>query len=58
MEVRSPAELDSLFTTMVRERVDAVLVHPSQMIGTHRARLAALAAQEPSADDGRRAVVG
>ncbi|HEY5865716.1 MAG TPA: ABC transporter substrate-binding protein [Candidatus Tectomicrobia bacterium] len=45
VEVRSPAELDSLFTTMVRERVDAVLVHSSQIIGTHRARLAALAAQ-------------
>ena len=44
-EVRSPAELDSLFTAMVRERVDAVLVHPSQIIGTHRARIAALAAQ-------------
>jgi putative tryptophan/tyrosine transport system substrate-binding protein len=43
--VRSPAELDSLFTAMARERVDAVLVHPSQMIGTHRARIAALAAQ-------------
>ena len=45
LEARSPAELDSLFTAMVRERVDAVLVHPSQLIGTHRARLAALAAQ-------------
>ena len=44
-EVRSPAELDSLFTAMVRERVDAVLVHSSQIIGTHRARIAALAAQ-------------
>jgi putative tryptophan/tyrosine transport system substrate-binding protein len=43
--VRSPAELDSLFTAMARERVDAVLVHPSQMIGHHRARIAALAAQ-------------
>ena len=30
---------------MARERVDAVLVHPSQIIGTHRARIAALAAQ-------------
>ena len=44
-EVRSLAELDSLFTAMARERVDAVLVHPSQMIGTNRARIAALAAQ-------------
>src|SRR5262245_24761198 len=44
-EVRSPAQLDSLFTAMVRERVDAVLVHPSQIIGTHRARIAALAVE-------------
>jgi putative ABC transport system substrate-binding protein len=43
--VRSLAELDSLFTAMARERVDAVLVHSSQMIGTHRARIAALVAQ-------------
>src|SRR4029450_8197815 len=31
LEVRSPTELDSLFTAMVREKVDAVLLHPSQM---------------------------
>jgi ABC-type uncharacterized transport system substrate-binding protein len=43
--VRSPDELESLFTTMARKRVDAVLVHPSQMLGLHRARLTALAAQ-------------
>jgi putative ABC transport system substrate-binding protein len=43
--VRSPAELDSLFTAMARAQVDAVLVHPSQLIGTHSARIAALAAQ-------------
>jgi len=42
---RSPDELESLFTAMARERVDAVLVHPSQLIGTHSARIAALAAQ-------------
>jgi putative ABC transport system substrate-binding protein len=45
LELRSPAELDSLFTVMAREKVDAVLVQPSQMIGTHRARIAELAAQ-------------
>ena len=45
VEVRSPAELESLFTAMVRERVDAVLVHGGQMIGANRARIAALAAQ-------------
>jgi putative ABC transport system substrate-binding protein len=43
--VRSPTELDSLFTAMVRERVDAVLLHPSQMFGPPLARIAALAAQ-------------
>ena len=43
--VRSPAELESLFTAMVREQVDAVLVQAGQMIGTHRERIAALAAQ-------------
>ena len=43
--VRSPAELESLFMVMARERVDAVLVHPSQMLGLHHTRLAALAAQ-------------
>src|SRR5262245_56736906 len=43
--VRSPDELESLFTAMARERVDAVLVHPSQLIGTHSPRIAALAAQ-------------
>jgi len=42
-EVRSPAELERLFTAMARERVDAVLVHPSQILD--RARIAALAAQ-------------
>jgi len=45
LEARSPAELDSLFTAMVRERVDAILVHPSPMLGAHAARIAALAAQ-------------
>src|SRR5215468_6106462 len=30
---------------MVREKVDAVLVHPGQMFGSHFTRLAALAAQ-------------
>jgi putative ABC transport system substrate-binding protein len=43
--VRSPAELDSLFTAMAHEKVDAVLMHPGQMFGHHLARIAALAAQ-------------
>jgi putative tryptophan/tyrosine transport system substrate-binding protein len=45
LELRSPAELDRLFTATARERVDAVLVHPSSMIGPHQARIAALATQ-------------
>jgi putative tryptophan/tyrosine transport system substrate-binding protein len=44
LELRSPAELDRLFTAMARERVDAVLVDASLMIGLHEARIAALAA--------------
>src|SRR5262249_27421345 len=42
---RSLAELGSLSTAMARERGDAVLGHSSPMIGAHRARIAALAAQ-------------
>jgi putative ABC transport system substrate-binding protein len=45
LELRSPAELDRLFTAMARERVDAILVQPSLMIDPHLARIAALAAQ-------------
>jgi putative ABC transport system substrate-binding protein len=41
----SPAELDSVFTAMARERPDAILVQPSQTNFTHRARIAELAAQ-------------
>src|SRR5262245_13549332 len=43
--MRTHSELESLVTVIARERVDAVLVHPSQMIGLHHTRLAALAAQ-------------
>lgn len=42
---RSPAELDSVFTVMTRERVHAVLIQPSQMIYAHRARIAQLEAK-------------
>ena len=45
LEVRSPAELDGLFTAMAHERVDAVLVQGSQMFGPHHTRIVALAAQ-------------
>ena len=45
LEVRSPAGLDNVFAGMAREKVDAVLVHPSQMAFAHRARIAELAAK-------------
>ena len=45
VQARGPAALDGLFTAMARDRVHAVLVHPSQMIGIHRARIAELAAK-------------
>ena len=45
LEARGPVELESIFATMIRQRPDAVLVHPSQMIFTHRARIAELAAR-------------
>ncbi len=45
LEVRDPAELDRVFTAMVRERADAVVVHPSQLTYTHRTRIADLAAK-------------
>ena len=45
MEARSRAELDSVFTSMVREKLHAALVQPSQMIFAHRTRIAELAAK-------------
>ena len=45
MEARSRAELDSVFTSMVREKLPAALVQPSQMIFAHRTRIAELAAK-------------
>ena len=43
LEARSPAELGGIFAAMVRERVDAILVEPSQMTFAHRARIGELA---------------
>ena len=40
---RSPDELDRLFATMNRDRLDAVIVHASGMINAHRQRIAGLA---------------
>ena len=45
LEVRSAAQLDSLFTTMTRDRVDAVLVEPSQRTFAYRTRIVELAAK-------------
>ena len=40
VEMRSPDEIDSLFTAMARDRLHAVLVHPSQLTFAHRVRIA------------------
>jgi len=45
LEARGPAELDSVFAAMARQKADAVLVHPSEMVFAHRARIAELAAR-------------
>src|SRR5215510_3960578 len=45
LAARSSVDLDRLFATMKRERLDAVLVHASQMISAHRQRVAELATQ-------------
>jgi ABC-type uncharacterized transport system substrate-binding protein len=45
LEARGPAELDSVFAGMARQKPHAVLVHPSEMIFAHRARIAELAAR-------------
>jgi len=45
MEVRDAAELDGVFATMAREKVDAVQIHPSQLTFAHRVRIAELAAK-------------
>jgi len=45
MAVRDPVELDGVFATMVREKVDAVQIHPSQLTFAHRVRIAELAAK-------------
>jgi len=45
VEVRDPGELEGVFAAMVRDRVDAVVVHPSQLTYTHRTRIANLAAR-------------
>src|SRR4030095_5981954 len=44
-EVRDPAELEKVFTQMVRGGVDAIVVHPSQLTYAHRTRIVDLAAR-------------
>jgi putative ABC transport system substrate-binding protein len=45
VEVNGPHELDRAFSTITRERVEAVFVFPSTMLFTERRRLAVLAAK-------------
>ena len=57
-EIRRPEELNSAFSTIVRERPDALLVFPSTMLFNERARIVALAAKHrlPSVFNNRQAV--
>ena len=43
LEVRSPSQIDSIFASMAKERVGAVLVYGSSLLYAHRARIADLA---------------
>jgi putative ABC transport system substrate-binding protein len=45
VQARDSAELDKAFAAMVREKVEAVQIHPSQLTFVHRARIAELAAK-------------
>jgi putative ABC transport system substrate-binding protein len=57
-EMRQPDELNSAFSTIVREHPDALLVFPSTMLFTERARIVGLAAKHrlPSVFNNRQAV--
>ncbi|HEU4366858.1 MAG TPA: ABC transporter substrate-binding protein [Methylomirabilota bacterium] len=57
-EIRRPEELNSAFSTIVREHPDALLVFPSTMLFNERARIVALAARHrlPSVFNNRQAV--
>ena len=41
--VSKPADFDAAFATIARERLQALLVHPNQVVFTHRSRVAAFA---------------
>jgi putative ABC transport system substrate-binding protein len=45
LDARSPEDFDRVFTTMVHERADGLLVLVDSMFGIHRTRLAELAAK-------------
>jgi putative ABC transport system substrate-binding protein len=45
VEVRRPSEIDGAFAAMIRERAEAVLVLVDAMLGSHRERIAHLAAK-------------
>ena len=57
-EIRRPEELNSAFSTLVREHPDALLVFPSTMLFNERARIVALAVKHrlPSVFNNRQAV--
>ena len=46
LAARGPEDFDSVFSTMARERADALLVLPDPMFVLHRTRLAELAAKD------------
>ncbi|HZM36229.1 MAG TPA: ABC transporter substrate-binding protein [Burkholderiales bacterium] len=56
-EMRRPEELEQAFATMIREQPDALLVFPSTMLYSQRARIVALAAKHrlPSVFNSREA---
>ena len=57
-EMRRPDELERAFSTIIRERPDALVVFPSAMLFAERARIVALAAKHrlPSVFNNRQAV--
>jgi ABC-type uncharacterized transport system substrate-binding protein len=60
VEVRRPEDLEKAFTSMVRERAEALIVLSSTLLRAHRTRIAGLAARHrlPSIFDVREYVEG
>ena len=44
--VSKPADFDAAFATIARERLQALLVHPNQVVFTHRAKIVAFAIEQ------------